>query len=244
LRPNNGRAVRIGIGGPVGSGKTALVAALCRSLAGELRLAVVTNDIYTTEDADFLRRAGVLPDERIRAVETGCCPHTAIRDDISANLDAVEELEESLDLDLVLVESGGDNLTATFSKGLVDHQIFVIDVAGGDKVPRKGGPGVTTADLLVINKTDLATLVGADLGVMARDAAARRGDLPTVFLSLVGGVGAAPVADWVRDRVAAGLTTDSVTAGSPPGHHPHSHHGGSGSAGAVPAAGQTSNGAG
>jgi urease accessory protein len=244
LRPNNGRAVRIGIGGPVGSGKTALVAALCRSLAGELRLAVVTNDIYTTEDADFLRRAGVLPDERIRAVETGCCPHTAIRDDISANLDAVEELEESLDLDLVLVESGGDNLTATFSKGLVDHQIFVIDVAGGDKVPRKGGPGVTTADLLVINKTDLATLVGADLGVMARDAAARRGDLPTVFLSLVGGVGAAPVADWVRDRVAAGLTTDSVTAGSPPSHHSHSHHGGSGSAGAVPTAGQTSNGAG
>jgi urease accessory protein len=244
LRPNNGRAVRIGIGGPVGSGKTALVAALCRSLAAELRLAVVTNDIYTTEDADFLRRAGVLPDERIRAVETGCCPHTAIRDDISANLDAVEELEESLDLDLVLVESGGDNLTATFSKGLVDHQIFVIDVAGGDKVPRKGGPGVTTADLLVINKTDLATLVGADLGVMARDAAARRGDLPTVFLSLVGGVGAAPVADWVRDRVAAGLPSDSVAAGAPASHHPHSHHAGSGSAGAVPTAGQTGNGAG
>jgi len=203
LRPNNGRAVRIGIGGPVGSGKTALVAALCRSLAAELRLAVVTNDIYTTEDADFLRRAGVLPDERIRAVETGCCPHTAIRDDISANLDAVEDLEERLDLDLVLVESGGDNLTATFSKGLVDHQIFVVDVAGGDKVPRKGGPGVTTADLLVINKTDLATLVGADLGVMARDAAARRGDLPTVLLSLVGDPSAAPVADWVRGRVAA-----------------------------------------
>ncbi|HTF08807.1 MAG TPA: urease accessory protein UreG [Asanoa sp.] len=203
MRPNNGRAVRIGIGGPVGSGKTALVAALCRSLAAELRLAVVTNDIYTTEDADFLRRAGVLPDERIRAVETGCCPHTAIRDDISANLDAVEDLEERLDLDLVLVESGGDNLTATFSKGLVDHQIFVVDVAGGDKVPRKGGPGVTTADLLVINKTDLATLVGADLGVMARDAAARRGDLPTVLLSLVGDPSAAPVADWVRGRVAA-----------------------------------------
>jgi urease accessory protein len=210
MRPDHDRrAVRIGIGGPVGSGKTALVAALCRALAGELRLAVVTNDIYTTEDADFLRRAGVLPDDRIRAVETGCCPHTAIRDDISANLDAVEELEERLGgLDLILVESGGDNLTATFSKGLVDHQIFVVDVAGGDKVPRKGGPGVTAADLLVVNKTDLAPLVGADLGVMARDAAARRGDLPTVFLSLVGDPGAAPVASWVR-----GLVTASAGAG-------------------------------
>ena len=151
---------------------------------------MVTNDIYTTEDADFLLRHGVLPAERIRAVETGCCPHTAIRDDISANLDAVEELEATLGpLDLVLVESGGDNLTATFSKGLIDRQIFVVDVAGGDKVPRKGGPGVTGADLLVINKTDLAPLVGADLAVMARDAAARRGDLPTVFLSLVAGPG-------------------------------------------------------
>jgi urease accessory protein len=193
-----GRALRIGIGGPVGSGKTALVAALCRTLAPRLRLAVVTNDIYSTEDADFLLRNGVLPAERIRAVETGCCPHTAIRDDISANLDAVEDLETSLGpLDLVLVESGGDNLTATFSKGLIDRQIFVIDVAGGDKVPRKGGPGVTTADLLVINKTDLAPLVGADLGVMARDAAARRGELPTVFLSLVQDRAATPVADWV-----------------------------------------------
>ena len=163
---------RIGIGGPVGSGKTALVAALCRALAGELTIGVVTNDIYTTEDADFLRRAGVLPDERIRAVQTGACPHTAIRDDISANLDAVEELEADYPgLDLVLVESGGDNLTATFSYGLVHRQIFVIDVAGGDKVPRKGGPGVTRSDLLVINKTDLAPLVGADLAVMDRDAA-------------------------------------------------------------------------
>ncbi len=147
---------------------------------------MVTNDIYTTEDADFLLRNGVLPADRIRAVETGCCPHTAIRDDISANLDAVEDLEATLGpLDLVLVESGGDNLTATFSKGLIDRQIFVVDVAGGDKVPRKGGPGVTAADLLVINKTDLAPLVGADLAVMDRDARARRGDLPTVFLSLV-----------------------------------------------------------
>jgi urease accessory protein len=197
------RALRVGIGGPVGSGKTALVAALCRALGEELRLAVVTNDIYTTEDADFLLRNGVLPAERIRAVETGCCPHTAIRDDISANLDAVEDLEATLGpLDLVLVESGGDNLTATFSKGLIDQQIFVVDVAGGDKVPRKGGPGVTAADLLVVNKTDLAPLVGADLTVMDRDAKARRGDLPTVFLSLVEDRTAAPVADWIRALVA------------------------------------------
>jgi len=202
--PQSRRALRIGIGGPVGSGKTALVAALCRALAGTVRLAVVTNDIYTTEDADFLLRNGVLPAERIRAVETGCCPHTAIRDDISANLDAVEDLESVLGpLDLIIVESGGDNLTATFSRGLVDRQIFVVDVAGGDKVPRKGGPGVTTADLLVINKTDLAPLVGADLAVMDRDARARRGDLPTVFLSLVEDPAAAPVADWVRAALPA-----------------------------------------
>jgi urease accessory protein len=205
LGPGHSRAVRIGIGGPVGSGKTALVAALCRVLAGDLDLAVVTNDIYTTEDADFLLRNGVLPADRVRAVETGCCPHTAIRDDIAANLDAVEDLEHALGpLDLVLVESGGDNLTATFSKGLVDHQIFVVDVAGGDKVPRKGGPGVTSADLLVVNKTDLAPLVHADLSVMARDAAARRGDLPTVFLSLVEDPGATDVAAWVRGRLRAG----------------------------------------
>src|SRR6185436_22469 len=160
-------------------------------------------DIYTIEDADFLLRNAVMPPERIRAVETGCCPHTAIRDDISANLDAVEDLEDKLGpLDLVLVESGGDNLTATFSKGLVDRQIFVVDVAGGDKVPRKGGPGVSTADLLVINKTDLAPLVGADLGVMERDAAARRGDLPTVFLSLVRDAGASPVTAWIREALA------------------------------------------
>jgi urease accessory protein len=195
--------VRIGIGGPVGSGKTALVAALCQSLSTELNMAVVTNDIYTTEDADFLLRNAVMPPERIRAVETGCCPHTAIRDDIAANLDAVEDLESRLaPLDLVLVESGGDNLTATFSRGLVDRQIFVVDVAGGDKVPRKGGPGVTSADLLVINKTDLAPMVGADLEVMARDAAARRGPLPTVFLSLVRDTAATPVTEWVRRAVA------------------------------------------
>lgn len=195
-----GRSVpRIGIGGPVGSGKTALVAALCRALAGELAMGVVTNDIYTEEDAQFLRRAGVLPDTRIRAVQTGACPHTAIRDDISANLDVVEQLEHAERLDLVLVESGGDNLTATFSYGLVDRQIFVLDVAGGDKVPRKGGPGVTRSDLLVVNKTDLAPMVGADLGVMARDAAAVRGGRPVLFTSLVHDPTATAVADWVRE---------------------------------------------
>lgn len=198
------RAVRIGIGGPVGSGKTALVAALCRALHADLQIAVVTNDIYTTEDAEALRRMGVLADERIVAVETGCCPHTAIRDDIAANLDAVEALEAALaPLDLVLVESGGDNLTATFSYGLVDRQVFVIDVAGGDKVPRKGGPGITASDLLVINKTDLAGQVGANLEVMRRDAGARRGDRPTLFTSLVAAEGAGVVATWVRDQVVA-----------------------------------------
>ena len=195
------RALRIGIGGPVGSGKTALVAALCRELRDELSLVVVTNDIYTTEDADFLRTHGVLPDERIRAVRTGCCPHTAIRDDITANLDAVEELTTRHGPDLVLVESGGDNLTATFSYGLVDAQIFVLDVAGGDKVPRKGGPGVTRSDLLVINKIDLAPLVGADLDVMRRDALALRGAAPTVLISLREQPDAGPVVDWVRGQL-------------------------------------------
>jgi len=205
--PAAARAVRIGVGGPVGSGKTALVAALCRELAGELSLVVVTNDIYTTEDADFLQRAGVLDPARIEPVQTGCCPHTAIRDDISANVDAVERLEARFaPVDLVLVESGGDNLTASFSRGLVDAQIFVLDVSGGDKVPRKGGPGVTGADLLVVNKTDLAPMVGADLGVMARDAAARRGDRPTLFTSLRASDGAAVVADWVRARVRSSPT--------------------------------------
>ncbi|MFC9296806.1 urease accessory protein UreG [Streptomyces sp. NPDC057011] len=198
------RALRIGLGGPVGSGKTATVAALCRALRAELSMAVVTNDIYTREDAEFLLREAVLPPERISAVETGACPHTAIRDDISANLEAVEELEETVGpLDLILVESGGDNLTATFSRGLVDAQIFVIDVAGGDDIPRKGGPGVTTADLLVVNKTDLAPHVGSDLDRMARDAAEQRGELPVAFQSLRGPEGVAPVAAWVRERIAA-----------------------------------------
>ena len=206
-------ALRVGIGGPVGSGKTALVAALCRTLRDELSIAVVTNDIYTTEDADFLRRNAVLPDDRIEAVQTGCCPHTAIRDDITANLDAVELLESRhAGLELVLVESGGDNLTASFSYGLVDAQIFVIDVAGGDKVPRKGGPGVTRSDLLVINKTDLAALVGADLAVMARDAAAVRGGRPTLFTSLTADPLAADVAAWVRTvRAAVAPVTARMT---------------------------------
>ncbi|MGW5423883.1 urease accessory protein UreG [Streptomyces sp. NPDC003943] len=204
-RPDGSRrALRIGLGGPVGSGKTATVAALCRALRDTLSLAVVTNDIYTREDAEFLRREAVLPPERIAAVETGACPHTAIRDDISANLEAVEDLEDSVGpLDLVLVESGGDNLTATFSKGLVDAQIFVIDVAGGDDIPRKGGPGVTTADLLVVNKTDLAPYVGSDLGRMARDAKEQRGELPVAFTSLRSEEGVAPVAAWVREQLAA-----------------------------------------
>ncbi|PXY30939.1 urease accessory protein UreG [Prauserella muralis] len=202
--PSAGRAYRIGIGGPVGSGKTALVAALCRALGGELNLAVVTNDIYTTEDADFLRRAGVLDAERIEAVQTGACPHTAIRDDITANLDAVERLEERFaGLELVIIESGGDNLTAVFSRGLADSQVFVVDVAGGDKVPRKGGPGVTTADLLVINKIDIAHLVGADLAVMTADAHRMRGDLPVVAQSLVETPDAPDVAAWVRSLLPA-----------------------------------------
>jgi urease accessory protein len=194
--------LRIGIGGPVGSGKTALVAALCRVLGERLSLGVVTNDIYTTEDADFLRRNAVLPDDRIVAVQTGCCPHTAIRDDITANLDAIDDLIERLPpLDLVLVESGGDNLTASFSKGQVDVQIFVVDVAGGDKVPRKGGPGVTGADLLVINKIDLAPFVGADLTVMAGDAHRVRGTGPVILQSLREDPSATEVTEWVLHHV-------------------------------------------
>jgi len=202
VRPRPGRALRVGIGGPVGSGKTELVSCLCRAFTGDLSVAVVTNDVFTTEDAAILEAKRVLPVERIVGVQTGCCPHTAIRDDISENLDALDALEERFSPDVLLLESGGDNLTATFSRALVDVQIFVIDVAGGDKVPRKGGPGITGSDLLVVNKTDLAPLVGADLDVMRSDAHRMRGDLPTMFVSLTIDPFATPVADWLRSRVA------------------------------------------
>jgi urease accessory protein len=217
------RALRIGIGGPVGSGKSSLIAALCRSLRDELRIGVVTNDIYTREDAEFLRATGVLAPERITAVETGCCPHTAIRDDITANLEAVDELERASELDLVFVESGGDNLTAIFSPALADVQMFVIDVAGGDDIPRKGGPGIVRSDLLVVNKQDLAPLVGSNLDRMARDAADRRDGLPVTFTSLRDSPAAAPVADWVREQVARFLDGRLHTHAPLDSDHDHSH---------------------
>src|SRR5207244_7158079 len=183
------RSFTVGVGGPVGSGKTALLLALCRALRDRLSLGVVTNDIFTREDAEFLTRNGALPAERIRAVETGGCPHAAIREDISHNLGALEELMELQPRpELLFVESGGDNLAAQYSRELADFTIYVIDVAGGDKVPRKGGPGITQSDLLVINKTDLAPQVGADLSVMARDARRMRGDGPVVFAQCTHGV--------------------------------------------------------
>ncbi len=218
------RALRVGIGGPVGSGKSSLIAALCREL-GDLRLGVVTNDIYTTEDARFLRATGVLPEERISAVQTGGCPHTAIRDDIAANLEAVAELEEATGpLDLVFVESGGDNLTAIFSPALADVQAFVIDVAGGDDIPRKGGPGITRADLLVINKTDLAELVGSDVEQMLAESRDRREALPVAATSLRGPDGAREVADWARGKLAAFREhghLHSSAEGAPDHHHDH-----------------------
>lgn len=223
------RALRIGVGGPVGTGKTSLVAALCRALAGELSIAVVTNDVYTTEDAEMLRRADVLDDERIAAVRTGGCPHTAIRDDVSGNLEAVEELERRLPgLDVVLVESGGDNLTAIFSPALADRQVFVIDVAGGDDIPRKGGPGIEWADLLVINKRDLAPYVAADPAQMSRDALERREGRPVALLSLVEDPRATPVADWVREQLArwhAGRLEPAAVPLDDGHHHNHHHHG-------------------
>jgi urease accessory protein len=221
------RALRVGIGGPVGSGKSHLIAALCRALAGECRVGVVTNDIYTTEDAEFLRSTGVLPEERISAVQTGGCPHTAIRDDIAANLEAVSELEAATGpLDLVFVESGGDNLTAIFSPALADVQVFVIDVAAGDDIPRKGGPGIARADLLVINKTDLAPFVGADVESMLTESRRRRDALPVHPTSLRGPDGAASVAEWVRERLAAFRARGhlhSSAEGAPDHHHAHPH---------------------
>jgi urease accessory protein len=191
--------VRIGIGGPVGSGKTALVDALCKKMRDAYRLGVVTNDIFTREDMEFLIRSGALPSDRIIGVQTGGCPHTAIREDASMNLDAIDELTGRFpDLDIVFLESGGDNLAASFSPELVDAAIYVIDVSGGDKIPRKGGPGVTRSDLLVINKIDLAPYVGADLEVMARDAAAMRGTRPFVFTNLKTSAGLEDVIAWIR----------------------------------------------
>jgi len=190
--------LRVGIGGPVGSGKTALVDALCKRLRVRYEVAVITNDIYTREDAEFLTRSGALAPERIVGVETGGCPHTAIREDASINLAAIEQMVGTFPaLDLVFVESGGDNLAATFSPELADLTIYVIDVSAGDKIPRKGGPGITRSDLLVINKIDLAPLVGADLGVMERDARRMRGDRPFVFTNIKKRQGVDGVADFI-----------------------------------------------
>ncbi|MFP4319115.1 MAG: urease accessory protein UreG [Phormidium sp.] len=194
--------LRVGIAGPVGSGKTALVDALCKRLRGDLELAVVTNDIYTQEDAQFLVKSQALAGDRILGVETGGCPHTAIREDASLNLAAVEQLELKFNpLDILFVESGGDNLAATFSPELVDLTLYVIDVSAGDKIPRKGGPGITKSDLLVINKIDLAPYVGADLGVMERDAAKMRGERPFVFTNLKTQQGLDEIEVFVRSHL-------------------------------------------
>lgn len=200
------RAFTVGIGGPVGSGKTALLLALCRLLRDDHNIAVVTNDIFTREDAEFLVRHQALAPDRISAVETGGCPHTAVRDDVSQNLDALLQLMGRFQPELLFVESGGDNLAAQFSRELADYTIYVIDVSGGDKIPRKGGPGITQSDLLVINKTDLAPLVGADLGVMERDARRMRGDGPFLFTQVTNGLGPAEIAARIlaaRDEACA-----------------------------------------
>lgn len=198
---NNGNPLRVGVGGPVGSGKTALVEALCKAMRERYQVAVVTNDIYTREDAEFLTRHQALEADRIIGVETGGCPHTAIREDASMNLSAVEELTQRFpDLDLVLVESGGDNLSATFSPELSDLTLYVIDVAAGDKIPRKGGPGITKSDLLIINKTDLAPHVGASLEVMQSDAARMRGERPFLFTNMKSGEGLQQVIDFIVEQ--------------------------------------------
>jgi urease accessory protein len=193
------KPLRVGVGGPVGSGKTALVEALCTCLRSSYDLAVITNDIYTREDAEFLTRRGVLPPERIVGVETGGCPHTAIREDVSVNLEASTQLLRQFpNLEILFIESGGDNLAATFSPELVDATIYVIDVAEGDKIPRKGGPGITASGFLVINKIDLAPYVGADLKVMDRDAKRMRGEKPYVFTNLKQGTGVDILVEWIR----------------------------------------------
>ena len=193
--------LRIGIGGPVGSGKTALMDRLCKTMRGRFELVAITNDIYTREDAEFLTRSGALPAERIRGVETGGCPHTAIREDASINLAAIAEMTRLFpQIDIVLIESGGDNLAATFSPELADLTIYVIDVAAGDKIPQKGGPGITRSDLLVINKIDLAPLVGASLAVMDRDARQMRGERPFLFTNLKTGDGVDQVIDFLVEK--------------------------------------------
>ena len=192
--------LRVGIGGPVGSGKTTLTAGLCRALASKTDMCVITNDIYTREDAEFLMRAQVLPSERVMGVETGGCPHTAIREDCSLNLNAIAEMRQRLpNLELVLIESGGDNLAATFSPDLADLTIYVIDVAQGEEIPRKGGPGITKSDLLVINKTDLAPYVGANLDVMKTDATRMRAGRPFVFANLKTDVGVSEIASFIAE---------------------------------------------
>jgi len=225
--PDSTRALRIGVCGPVGTGKSSLIALLCRELAPLRQLAVVTNDIYTDEDARFLRSAGVLDADRIVGVETGACPHTAIRDDVTANLLAVEELEEKFaPLDIVLVESGGDNLTATFSPALVDSQIFVLDVAGGGDVARKGGPGIERADLLVVNKTDLAEYVGVDVPRMVSDASHARLGRPVAALSRTDEASIKELTAWVEDRLTEFGSGRLVPADPGPmaGHsHGHGH---------------------
>ncbi|MGB0552734.1 MAG: urease accessory protein UreG [Alphaproteobacteria bacterium] len=199
MSTNNG-PLRVGIGGPVGSGKTALTDALCKTMRDTYDIAAITNDIYTREDAEFLTRSGALVPERIMGVETGGCPHTAIREDASMNLAAVEDMVERFpDLELIFIESGGDNLAATFSPELADITLYVIDVSAGEKIPRKGGPGITRSDLLIINKTDLAPLVGADLGVMDRDAKRMRGERPFYFTNLKAGDGVARITAFIVD---------------------------------------------